>query len=189
MVFLLFSVPHLCLWEHCPCSPWEVHWLSLELLLCSISELSCGRWSSLLLLGSVWTLLISLQCCESWILWGIAPDSRLLAPSPPGQHHLQLWEIHVFQFRPPKANVCLRRIFTLICETNVNDLFIIIYVPPLSGPAVFWWIISQNSYYMSRIAPWNVFLLSVTYVASVLILRLRRTALKFIPGCLSVDLL
>lgn len=46
--------------------------------------------------------------------------------------------------------------FQLICKTNVNDLFIVICVPPLSGSAVFWWVISQNSCYMSHIAPWNV---------------------------------
>lgn len=41
----------------------------------------------------------------------------------------------------------LFQIFMFVCKTNVNDLFVLICVPPLCAPAVFLWIISLNSYY------------------------------------------
>lgn len=59
---MFYSFQYLiCAFETLSMFPQQTPLVKPSLLLCSISELSCGHWSSLLLLGLFWTLIISLQ--------------------------------------------------------------------------------------------------------------------------------
>lgn len=74
-----------------------------------------------------------ISCAVLWLLWFW---TICLLPLCEGNVVRRVWKIILHWHHIANA-IYLLQIFLLICRINENGLFIIIFVPPLCGPAVF----------------------------------------------------